>query len=110
MGQERLWLLGVTVAATFCLLCPSLSAELVVSGRVGGSAELGCSLTAMSDGATSPNLFPLHVVEWVRLGYNVPILIKFGGYTPRVHPNYKAGCGTSGLPGAATEQMRLRLT
>ncbi|XP_037391687.1 protein turtle homolog A isoform X2 [Pygocentrus nattereri] len=89
MGQERLWLLGVTVAATFCLLCPSLSAELVVSGRVGGSAELGCSLTAMSDGASSPNLFPLHVVEWVRLGYNVPILIKFGGYTPRVHPNYK---------------------
>ncbi|XP_036434708.1 protein turtle homolog A isoform X3 [Colossoma macropomum] len=89
MGQERLWLLGVTVAATFCLLCPSLSAELVVSGRVGGSAELGCSLTATSDRATSPNLFPLHVVEWVRLGYNVPILIKFGGYTPRVHPNYK---------------------
>ncbi|XP_060788689.1 protein turtle homolog A-like [Neoarius graeffei] len=35
------------------------------------------------------NLFPLHVVEWVRLGYNVPILIKFGDYTPRVHPNYK---------------------
>uniref|UniRef100_A0A3B4DJX9 Immunoglobulin superfamily, member 9b n=1 Tax=Pygocentrus nattereri TaxID=42514 RepID=A0A3B4DJX9_PYGNA len=81
----------------FCLslhshsFVPPLSgnAELVVSGRVGGSAELGCSLTAMSDGASSPNLFPLHVVEWVRLGYNVPILIKFGGYTPRVHPNYK---------------------
>ncbi|XP_040010650.1 protein turtle homolog A, partial [Xiphias gladius] len=30
-----------------------------------------------------------HVVEWVRLGYNVPILIKFGVYAPRVHPNYK---------------------
>uniref|UniRef100_A0A8D3C1V3 Immunoglobulin superfamily, member 9b n=1 Tax=Scophthalmus maximus TaxID=52904 RepID=A0A8D3C1V3_SCOMX len=39
--------------------------------------------------ATTPNLFPLHVVEWVRLGYNVPILIKFGVYAPRVHPNYK---------------------
>ncbi|XP_072538047.1 uncharacterized protein igsf9b [Salminus brasiliensis] len=89
MGQERLWLLGVTVVATLCLLGPSLSAEPVVRGRVGGSAELGCSLTATSDGATSPNLFPLHVVEWVRLGYNVPVLIKFGGYTPRVHPNYK---------------------
>uniref|UniRef100_A0A8C1N1W3 Immunoglobulin superfamily, member 9b n=1 Tax=Cyprinus carpio TaxID=7962 RepID=A0A8C1N1W3_CYPCA len=42
-----------------------------------------------SEGATTPNLFPLHVVEWVRLGYNVPILIKFGNYTPRVHPNYR---------------------
>ncbi|XP_056136078.1 protein turtle homolog A, partial [Lampris incognitus] len=32
---------------------------------------------------------PLHVVEWVRLGYSVPILIKFGVYVPRVHPSYK---------------------
>uniref|UniRef100_UPI0037E8FA14 uncharacterized protein igsf9b n=1 Tax=Semicossyphus pulcher TaxID=241346 RepID=UPI0037E8FA14 len=39
--------------------------------------------------ATTPNLFPLHVVEWVRLGFSVPILIKFGVYAPRVHPNYK---------------------
>uniref|UniRef100_A0A671SAY2 Uncharacterized LOC107671028 n=1 Tax=Sinocyclocheilus anshuiensis TaxID=1608454 RepID=A0A671SAY2_9TELE len=67
----------------------SLSAESVVQGRVGGFAELGCSLTPSSEGAITPNLFPLHVVEWVRLGYNVPILIKFGSYTPRVHPNYR---------------------
>ncbi|TRY60531.1 hypothetical protein DNTS_026950 [Danionella cerebrum] len=67
----------------------SLSAEPVVRGRVGGFAELACSLTPPSEGATTPNLFPLHVVEWVRLGFNVPILIKFGSYTPRVHPNYK---------------------
>uniref|UniRef100_A0A8C2GIT4 Immunoglobulin superfamily, member 9b n=1 Tax=Cyprinus carpio TaxID=7962 RepID=A0A8C2GIT4_CYPCA len=46
-------------------------------------------MTPPSEGATTPNLFPLHVVEWVRLGYNVPILIKFGNYTPRVHPNYR---------------------
>uniref|UniRef100_A0A3B4B9M1 Ig-like domain-containing protein n=1 Tax=Periophthalmus magnuspinnatus TaxID=409849 RepID=A0A3B4B9M1_9GOBI len=43
----------------------------------------------INKGETTPNLFPLHVVEWVRLGYNVPILIKFGVYAPRVHPNYK---------------------
>uniref|UniRef100_A0A3Q2XLQ9 Protein turtle homolog A-like n=1 Tax=Hippocampus comes TaxID=109280 RepID=A0A3Q2XLQ9_HIPCM len=61
----------------------------VVRGREGGSAELGCSLTPKSHDATSPNLFPLHVVEWVRLGYNVPVLIKFGVYAPRVHPTYK---------------------
>ncbi|XP_051760410.1 protein turtle homolog A isoform X2 [Ctenopharyngodon idella] len=89
MVQKKLWLLNVTIAAALFLLCPSLSAEPVVRGRVGGFAELDCSLTPPSDGPTTPNLFPLHVVEWVRLGYNVPILIKFGGYTPRVHPNYK---------------------
>ncbi|XP_059360201.1 uncharacterized protein LOC132098094 isoform X1 [Carassius carassius] len=89
MVQKKLWLLNVTVAAALSLLRLSLSAEAVVQGRVGGFAELGCSLTPASEGATTPNLFPLHVVEWVRLGYNVPILIKFGSYTPRVHPNYR---------------------
>uniref|UniRef100_A0A9J8CR82 Immunoglobulin superfamily, member 9b n=1 Tax=Cyprinus carpio carpio TaxID=630221 RepID=A0A9J8CR82_CYPCA len=89
MVQKKLWLLNVTVAAALSLLRLSLSAESVVRGRVGGFAELGCSLTPPSEGATTPNLFPLHVVEWVRLGYNVPILIKFGNYTPRVHPNYR---------------------
>ncbi|KTG47962.1 hypothetical protein cypCar_00000138 [Cyprinus carpio] len=88
MVQKKLWLLNVIVAA-LSLLRLSLSAESVVQGRVGGFAELGCSLTPPSEGATTPNLFPLHVVEWVRLGYNVPILIKFGSYTPRVHPNYR---------------------
>uniref|UniRef100_A0A671XWR7 Protein turtle homolog A-like n=1 Tax=Sparus aurata TaxID=8175 RepID=A0A671XWR7_SPAAU len=61
----------------------------LVRAREGGSAELSCSLTPSAKEATTPNLFPLHVVEWVRLGYNVPILIKFGVYAPRVHPNYK---------------------
>ncbi|XP_070759948.1 protein turtle homolog A [Enoplosus armatus] len=61
----------------------------LVRAREGGSAELGCSLAPTSKEATTPNLFPLHVVEWVRLGFNVPVLIKFGVYAPRVHPNYK---------------------
>ncbi|XP_057213393.1 uncharacterized protein igsf9b isoform X2 [Triplophysa rosa] len=89
MVQKRLGFLNVTIVIALCVLCPSLSAESVVQGRVGGFAELGCSLTPPSEGDTTPNLFPLYVVEWVRLGYNVPVLIKFGGYTPRVHPNYK---------------------
>lgn len=61
----------------------------LVRAREGGSAELSCDLNPPSKEGTTPNLFPLHVVEWVRLGYNVPILIKFGVYAPRVHPNYK---------------------
>lgn len=67
----------------------SQGAASLVRAREGGSAELSCSLTPTSKEATTPNLFPLHVVEWVRLGFNVPVLIKFGVYAPRVHPNYK---------------------
>lgn len=51
--------------------------------------ELGCDLAPTSREASTLKLFPLHVVEWVRLGFNIPILIKFGVYAPRVHPNYR---------------------
>ncbi|KAK9522520.1 hypothetical protein VZT92_018976 [Zoarces viviparus] len=89
MGLERRWLQAVTTAVAICLLSLSPCVASLVHARVGGSAELSCNLTPTSKEATTPNLFPLHVVEWVRLGYNVPILIKFGVYAPRVHPNYK---------------------
>ncbi|XP_070820063.1 uncharacterized protein igsf9b isoform X1 [Chaetodon trifascialis] len=89
MGLERRWLQAVTAAVAICLLSVSQGEASLVRAREGGSAELSCSLTPTSKDATSPNLFPLHVVEWVRLGYSVPILIKFGVYAPRVHPNYK---------------------
>ncbi|XP_022059929.2 protein turtle homolog A isoform X1 [Acanthochromis polyacanthus] len=89
MGLERRWLQAVTTAVAICLLSVSQGVATLVRAREGGSAELSCSLTPTSKEAATPNLFPLHVVEWVRLGYNVPILIKFGVYAPRVHPNYK---------------------
>ncbi|XP_044223593.1 protein turtle homolog A [Thunnus albacares] len=89
MGLERRWLQAVTIAVAICLLSVSQGVTSLVRAREGSSAELGCDLTPTSKEATTPNLFPLHVVEWVRLGYNVPILIKFGVYAPRVHPNYK---------------------
>ncbi|CAG5922076.1 unnamed protein product [Menidia menidia] len=89
MGLERRWLQAVTTAVAICLLSVSQGLASLVRSREGGSAELSCSLSPTSKEATTPNLFPLHVVEWVRLGYNVPILIKFGVYAPRVHPNYK---------------------
>ncbi|XP_055018031.1 protein turtle homolog A isoform X1 [Boleophthalmus pectinirostris] len=89
MGQERHWLQAVITAGAICLLSVSQGVATLVQAREGGFAELDCNLDPISKGESSPNLFPLHVVEWVRLGYNVPILIKFGVYAPRVHPNYK---------------------
>lgn len=74
---------------------------MLVQARQGGSVELSCDLAPTKEVST-PKLFPLHVVEWVRLGFNIPILIKFGVYAPRVHPNYRGktcGGGPGGTPG-----------
>ncbi|CAL8249888.1 unnamed protein product [Boreogadus saida] len=113
MGEERRrLLLAVTTALTLSLLSVCPGGASLVRARVGRVAELGCDLApsppdaaaAAAPGATAPgavpDLFPLHVVEWVRLGYNVPILIKFGVYAPRVHPNYKGKISPAGMMNA----------
>ncbi|MGH0181535.1 UNVERIFIED_CONTAM: hypothetical protein FKN15_007129 [Acipenser sinensis] len=86
MGLGTLWILSFITGAAHCLSAPAQGVESVVRSRVGGSAVLGCNLTPPS----APPPFPLHVIEWVRLGWAVPVFIKFGLYSPRVHPNYQA--------------------
>ncbi|KAK1154273.1 hypothetical protein AOXY_G28589 [Acipenser oxyrinchus oxyrinchus] len=85
MGLGTLWILSFITGAAHCLSAPVQGVESVVRSRVGGSAVLGCNLTPPS----APPPFPLHVIEWVRLGWAVPVFIKFGLYSPRVHPNYQ---------------------
>lgn len=70
----------------------------MVQARQGGSVELGCNLAPTSNEVSTQKLFPMHVVEWVRLGFNIPILIQFGAYAPRVHPDYR-GKTCAGGPG-----------
>lgn len=53
-----------------------------VVGRAGESAVLGCDLLPP---AGHP---PLHVIEWLRFGFLLPIFIQFGLYSPRVDPDY----------------------
>ncbi|CAL8347234.1 unnamed protein product [Lota lota] len=109
MGEERRWLLlAVTTALTLGLLSVSQGGASLVRARVGRSAELGCDLAPSSqEAAAAPDLFPLHVVEWVRLGYNVPILIKFGVYAPRVHPDYKGRVSLTGGASLLVEGLTL---
>ena len=57
----------------------------VVRAKVGGVVEMACRLPLPYAGAS----VPLHVVEWVRQGFDIPVLMKFGVYAPRVHPNYE---------------------
>ncbi|KAM9245015.1 protein turtle homolog A [Dugong dugon] len=53
-----------------------------VVGRAGESTVLGCDLLPP---AGRP---PLHVIEWLRFGFLLPIFIQFGLYSPRVDPEY----------------------
>lgn len=58
-----------------------------VRGKAGGVVELECSFPPSDPGAVASA--SLHVVEWVRQGLEIPVLIKFGSYAPRVHPQYE---------------------
>lgn len=51
-------------------------------GRAGETAVLGCDLLPP---AGRP---PLHVIEWLRFGFLLPIFIQFGLYSPRIDPDY----------------------
>nr|XP_048304822.1 protein turtle homolog A [Myodes glareolus]XP_048304823.1 protein turtle homolog A [Myodes glareolus]XP_048304824.1 protein turtle homolog A [Myodes glareolus] len=53
-----------------------------VVGRAGESAVLGCDLLP------PPGRPPLHVIEWLRFGFLLPIFIQFGLYSPRIDPDY----------------------
>lgn len=55
--------------------------------KEGGSATLKCPLTLPDEGSSAP----VQVVEWVRQGYDIPVLIKFGAHSLRVHPKYEGG-------------------
>ncbi|XP_039625618.1 uncharacterized protein LOC120539534 isoform X1 [Polypterus senegalus] len=107
MGLVRFSISSFVVGAAICFLGSALGVDTLVRSRVGGSAVLGCDLTPAVAVNTTPQLFPLHVIEWVRLGFPVPILIKFGVYTPRVHPSYRGRVFLEGSASLRIEALRL---
>ncbi|TNN46386.1 Protein turtle B [Liparis tanakae] len=60
-----------------------------VRGKVGGAAELECVFPP-SEPTTGEPSASLHVVEWIQRGLDIPVLIRFGAYAPRLHPQYEA--------------------
>ncbi|XP_040014057.1 protein turtle homolog A isoform X2 [Xiphias gladius] len=87
MGPVRSYLQTFTVLAAFCLFLSTEGVRPEVRGKVGGVVELVCSFPPSDPAAVSSA--SLHVVEWVRQGLDIPVLIKFGSYVPRVHPQYE---------------------
>ncbi|XP_070706257.1 protein turtle homolog A [Pempheris klunzingeri] len=89
MGSARSYLQTFAVVA-ICLIYPTVTTEGArpeVRGKVGGVVDLECTFPPSDPAAASTA--SLHVVEWVRQGLDIPVLIKFGSYAPRVHPLYE---------------------
>lgn len=59
------------------------AAEEHVRAKKGSSALLPCSLPAPHRDSSASQ----YVIEWVRQGFDTPILIQLGVH-PRVHPDY----------------------
>ncbi|CAJ1071293.1 protein turtle homolog A [Xyrichtys novacula] len=77
-----------------------------VQGKSGGVVELECSFPPSGPAAVSPA--SLHVVEWVRQGLDIPVLIKFGSYVPpRVHPKYEGRVSLVRITALRLEDLQL---
>uniref|UniRef100_A0A3Q4HF74 Immunoglobulin superfamily, member 9a n=1 Tax=Neolamprologus brichardi TaxID=32507 RepID=A0A3Q4HF74_NEOBR len=72
-------------AALPILTTEGLTSE--VQAKAGSSVELECRLPSSDPAVVSSA--SQHVVEWIRQGFDIPVLIKFGSYAPRVHPQYE---------------------
>ncbi|XP_010892221.2 protein turtle homolog A isoform X2 [Esox lucius] len=103
MGPKGDYFLDITVVTALCFLCVTHGQKPEVRARVGDVVEMECRLPPSDTGASAP----LHVVEWVRQGLDIPVLIKFGEYVPRVHPHYEGR--VSLVSNSVLRMMGLRL-
>ncbi|XP_061657791.1 protein turtle homolog A [Syngnathoides biaculeatus] len=87
MGSRRSYLQTLLVGPLLCLFWTIDGRMPEVGGKVGGVAELTCSAHP-SDSVEMSSGSP-RMVEWVRQGLDIPVLIKFGSYAPHVHPQYE---------------------
>ncbi|XP_029371877.1 protein turtle homolog A isoform X2 [Echeneis naucrates] len=105
MGPARSHLQTFTMMAAFCLFLTTEGLGPNVRGKVGGAVELECSFPP-----SDPDVVPsasLHVVEWVRQGLDIPVLIKFGSYVPRVHPQYEGRVSLVRITALRLESLQL---
>ncbi|XP_062870774.1 protein turtle homolog A [Trichomycterus rosablanca] len=98
MELKQLHLPALIITALLSLLDGAGVVNTVLV-KQGGSATLKCPLTLPVEGSSAP----MQVVEWVRQGYDIPILIKFGAHSLRVHPKYE---GRVSLFGSTSLKMK----
>ncbi|KAG7322945.1 hypothetical protein KOW79_014291 [Hemibagrus wyckioides] len=77
---------GVLIAALLCAVVGVGGQRPALRVKQGSSVLLNCPF---SPPVEKVSFAPLHMVEWVRRDYDIPILMKFGAHAPRVHPRYE---------------------
>ncbi|XP_051269409.1 protein turtle homolog A isoform X2 [Dicentrarchus labrax] len=105
MGSARSYFQAFTVVAGVCLFLTTEGTRPEVRGKVGGVVELECSFPLSDPAAVSSA--SLHVVEWVRQGLDIPLLIKFGSYAPRIHPQYEGRVSLVRITALRLEDLQL---
>lgn len=83
MGSARSHLQTFSAFLLF-LSVPCVRLEVV--GKAGGAVELECSFPPSDPAVDSGSPY---VVEWVRQGLDIPVLISYGPFPSRVHPQYE---------------------
>lgn len=86
MGSARSHLQTVSALPSLLLFlfAPGVTSDVV--GRAGGTVELDCALSPRHPALSSGSPY---VVEWVRQGLDIPVLINYVPYPPHVHPQYE---------------------
>ncbi|XP_028273424.1 protein turtle homolog A [Parambassis ranga] len=102
MGSARSNLQTFTLVAVICHFLTTGVVKSEVRGKAGGFVELECTFPPPIPAAAS-----LHVVEWVRQGFDIPVLIKFGSYAPRVHPQFEGRVSLVRLTALRLEALQL---
>ncbi|XP_041825274.1 protein turtle homolog A [Melanotaenia boesemani] len=105
MGSTRSYWNTFTVVTVLCHFLTMHSVRSEVQGKFGGWVELECTFPAPDQAAVSSA--SLHVVEWVRKGLEIPVLIKFGSYAPRVHPQYEGRVSLLRITTLRLERLQL---
>ncbi|XP_054613252.1 protein turtle homolog A-like isoform X2 [Dunckerocampus dactyliophorus] len=105
MGSRRSYLLILSVLALACLFRTIRGERPEVRAAVRGVVELECRFPPSDSADVSSG--SLHVVEWVRQGLDIPVLIQFGSYTPRVHPQYEGRVSLVGISTLRLEGLQL---
>ncbi|XP_061836858.2 protein turtle homolog A isoform X2 [Nerophis lumbriciformis] len=105
MGLRRSYVLSLSVATLFCLVRSINVDRPEVRGAVRGTAELECHFPPSDSADASSG--SLRVLEWVRRGLDIPVLIKFGSYAPRVHPRYEGRVSLVGITTLRLEGLKL---
>ncbi|KAA0703843.1 Protein turtle -like protein A [Triplophysa tibetana] len=99
MTPKTLPVLEVIIVTVLCLYSHTCATDDLVRARKGDTAVLSCNLPYPGLVVSASQ----HVIEWVRQGYDIPILIQFGIHDPRVHPSYD---GRVSLIGGTSLQVR----